>query len=521
MKRLSVMLMTLLLTAAPALAGGIDETIDKAFKPLADALADFIFFKVHLFGADWSLVVVWLFAGAVFFTLYLGFISIKGFTHSVKITRGDFANPDNPGEVSHFQALCTAVSGTVGIGNIGGIPIAITMGGPGAVFWMILAGFLGMSTKFVECTLSTKYRRQNADGSVSGGPMYYIQKGFEKKNLPGIGKAVGLLYAVGIVAGCMGIGNMFQSNQAFMQFVVITGGKSSFFADKGWLFGIVFAAIVFMVICGGIKSISKVAEKIVPFMAVFYLSGALIIIALNWNYIVPAVALIVKAAFKPDAMYGGMIGVMLLGFQRAIFSNEAGLGSAAIAHSAVKTKEPITEGFVALLEPFVDTIVIQTITALVIVTTMLAVPEFMDSGLRGMEMTSAAFQRHIGFAPYAIAFAGLLFAFSTAIAWSYYGLKGWTYIAGEGKGAAFGFNVVFCLFFALGCMIDLDSVMKMSDALVFVICVPNILGLYMLAPDVKEELERYLGKVRSGKIVDYKKAAAGKGNCNSSLDRAA
>lgn len=483
-------------------AGGIDETIDRAFAPAADLLSNIVFYKINFLGIDWSLVIVWLISGAIFFTFYLKFISIRGFVHAIKITMGKYSNPKATGEVSHFQALCTAVSGTVGIGNIGGIPIAIAMGGPGAVFWMMMAGFLGMSTKFVECTLSTKYRRENQDGTVSGGPMYFIQKGFLKRKMPRLGKAVGIFYAFGIVFGCLGGGCMFQSNQAYVQFVSITGNQASFFADKGWLFGLIFAAILFAVIIGGLKSIARVAEKLVPFMAIFYLFGALLLIILNYNYIAPAISTIITGAFRPESMYGGVVGVMMLGFQRAIFSNEAGLGTAAIAHSAVKTEEPITEGFVSLLEPFIDTVIIQAMTGLVVVSTMLAMPGLADSGLRGMEMTSAAFKFRFELAPYGISFAGLLFAFSTAIAWSYYGLKGWTYIVGEGLWKANTYNIIFCLFFVIGCMVDLDSVMKLSDAFMFIICVPNILGLYMMAPDVKEEVNQYLARLKSGRITE-------------------
>lgn len=507
MKRLFFSLVAVLAASTPARAGSFDDNVDAMFTPLADILQSFIFYKISIAGAELPLVVVWLVAGAVFFSAYLGFINIRGFKTAIKITRGDYADPSSSGEVSHFQALCTAVSGTVGIGNISGIPIAIAMGGPGAVFWMIVAGFLGMSTKFVECTLATKYRRKNPDGSVSGGPMYYIEEGFKEKGFARFGKYLGAFYAIGIIVGCMGIGNMFQSNQAYMQFLVISGGEHSFFADKGWLFGIIFSGIVFAVIVGGIKSIAGVASKLVPMMALLYIVAALAVVFFNWNLIDDAIGLIMTSAFNPQAVGGGVLGVMMIGFQRAVFSNEAGLGSAAIAHSAVKTDEPVTEGFVALLEPFIDTIIVQTITALVIVTTMVAVPDFINSGLRGMEMSSAAFAMHFSFAPYIISLAGLLFAFSTAIAWSYYGLKGVTYLFGETKKGAGIFNIAFCAFFALGCVLDLESIMAISDSLVFIICVPNIFALYLLAPHVKDELKAYMARIKNGDIVDVRAAA--------------
>ncbi|MCZ6831295.1 MAG: amino acid carrier protein [Gammaproteobacteria bacterium] len=491
---------------------GIDEFVNAAIQPLTVVISSVIFFKVPLFGAQLPLVVVWLVAGAVFFTFYLGFINIRGFKHALHLTRGDYANPEDHGEVSHFQALCTAVSGTVGIGNIGGVAIAISIGGPGAAFWMITAGLLGMSTKFIECTLGTKYRRENPDGSVSGGPMYYLEKGLAERGLPGFGKAMGRFYALGIVVGCMGIGNMFQSNQAYVQFVNVTGGpENSWFADKGWLFGLVLALVVAAVILGGIKSIVRVTEKIVPFMAVFYCTCGLVILSMNYAALPFAFNAIITGAFSPDGVAGGALGVLILGFQRAVFSNEAGIGSASIAHSAVRTNEPVTEGYVSLLEPFIDTIVISSITALVIITTFYYEPNF-TQGLGGIDMTSHAFERNISWSPYAIALAGILFAFSTMISWSYYGLKGWTYLVGEGRLADLSFKFVFCIFVALGCILQLSAVLEFSDALVFVICVPNILGLYILAPVLKRELESYRARLARGEIVNYreqrKKAAA-------------
>ena len=446
----------------------MDELINSAVQPLTNILSSIIFFTVPVFGAKLPLVVVWLVAGAVFFTLYFGFIGFRGFKHALHLVRGDYSNPEHSGEVSHFQALATAVSGTVGIGNIAGVAVAISMGGPGATFWMITAGLLGMSTKFIECTLGTKYRRENPDGSVSGGPMYYLEKGFRDKGWGGFGKAIGRFYAVGIVIGCMGIGNMFQSNQAYVQFVNVTGGGQSWLADKGWLFGLVLALVVASVIIGGIKSIARVTGKLVPFMAIFYCVSALIIIGLNYEALPFAFNAIIQGAFSPEGMSGGAVGVMIVGFQRAVFSNEAGIGSASIAHSAVRTDEPITEGFVSMLEPFIDTVVICTMTALVIVTTLYYEPQF-TQGLGGIEMTSAAFERNVSWSPYSIAVAGILFAFSTMISWSYYGLKGWTYLVGEGRKADLGFKFVFCVFVALGCAIKLDAILEFSDALVFVI----------------------------------------------------
>jgi AGCS family alanine or glycine:cation symporter len=314
--------------------------------------------------------------------------------------------------------------------------------------------------------------------------------------MPRAGKFIGRFYALGIVIGCLGIGNMFQSNQAYVQFVNVTGGsEGSWFADKGWLFGLLLAMLVGAVILGGIKSIARVTSKVVPFMALLYCSSAIIMIGINYEAIPFAINAIIDGAFSPQGMSGGAVGVMIIGFQRAVFSNEAGIGSAAIAHSAVQTTEPVTEGYVSLLEPFIDTVVICTLTALVIVTTFYFEPNF-DQGLDGIEMTSAAFERNLSWSPILIAIAGMLFAFSTMIAWAYYGLKGWTYLVGDSKFASGGFKVVFCAFVALGCSIQLSAVLDFSDAMVFLICIPNIIGLYMLAPIVRQELAKYNEKYR-------------------------
>ena len=507
MKRLLTSIFVFFALSVPASAQGIDQSINNATAPIAKFVGQVVFFKIPVGGADLPLVVLWLVVGAVFFTFYLGFVNIRGFKHAIELVRGDYSDPNSAGEVSHFQALATAVSGTVGIGNIGGVAVAVTVGGPGATFWLIMAGFLGMSTKFVECTLGVKYRTENPDGSVSGGPMYYLDKGFAERGMVGFGKFMGTFYAIGIFIGALGIGNMFQSNQAFVQFVNVTGGQAdSWFADKGWLFGTVMALIVGAVIIGGIKSIAKVTEKIVPFMAIFYSVFALIVIFMNYDAIPQAIANIFTGAWSPEGVVGGALGALIIGFQRAVFSNEAGIGSASIAHSAVRTNEPVTEGFVSLLEPFIDTIVICTITALVIGTAQVAEPGFALVGVQGIAMTSAAFEREISWFPIPLAFAALLFAFSTMISWSYYGLKGWSYLFGEGKKMDRLYKLIFCIFVALGSMVQLGPILDISDALVFLIAVPNILGLYFLAPIVKREMDSYFARIKSGEIKKFKHA---------------
>ena len=394
------------------------------------------------------------------------------------------------GEVTQFQALATAVSGTVGVGNIAGVAIAISLGGPGATFWLIVAGLLGMSTKFAECTLAVRYRKTNPDGSVSGGPMYYLEQGLTDLKLPGVGKALGLFYAMAMVIGCLGIGNMFQSNQAAAIFITVTGAEQSPFMGKAWLLGLAMAIVVAIVIFGGIKSIARVTEKLVPFMAVLYSVAAIVIIVFNADKLLWAFGAIWQGAFSPDGVTGGIIGVIVIGFRRAVFSNEAGLGSASIAHSAVKTNFPATEGYVALLEPFIDTVVVCTLTALVIITTVYD-PLLANTGISGIEMTTRAFQSTISWSPIPLSVAAILFAFSTMLSWSYYGLKAFTYLFGEANITQLIFKFIFCIFIVIGSAIQLNALIDLSDALVFIVAIPNLIGLYILAPIVRAEIEKY------------------------------
>ena len=466
----------------------MDQLIDAAIQPIADVVSAFIFASVPLLGADVPLIVVWLVAGGVFFTVYLRFVNVRGFAHALRIVSGRYADPNDPGEISQFQALTTAVSGTVGIGNIAGVAVAISVGGPGATFWMIVAGLLGMSTKFAECTLGVRYRRDNPDGSVSGGPMYYLERGLADRGRPRLGRALGAFYAASIVVGCVGIGNMFQSNQATAIFLDVA--DVAFLSDNAWLMGVVLAALVGLVIVGGIKSIANTTSKLVPAMAGLYVVAALAVLGLNAARIPAACAAIWTGAFAPDGIAGGLLGVAIVGFRRAVFSNEAGLGSAAIAHSTARTPKPVSEGFVALLEPFIDTVVICTMTALVIVTTVYD-PALAHGDVSGIELTTRAFASTVAWAPTPLAVIALLFAYSTMLAWAYYGLKAFTYLAGEGRLRDLGFKLFFCLCVILGSSIDLGALLQLSDALIFVMAIPNLLGLYFLAPVVKHELDRY------------------------------
>lgn len=490
-----ILSLSLLMHARSAFAASIDQTVELWVGPLAATLSSIVFFEINFFGQMAPIIVLWLVIAALFFTVYLGFINLRGFGYALRIVKGDYKDPNADGEISHFQAVSTAISGTVGIGNIGGVAVAIGLGGPGAAFWLFLAGFLGMSTKLVECTLGVKYRKINKDGSVSGGPMYYLEMLLTEHQYPRLGKFLGGFYALALVIGCFGIGNMFQSNQAYVQFVNVTGGDQSFFGERGWLFGMILGVTIGVVVIGGIRSIAKVASKIVPFMGILYVVSALAILMMSAEYLPGAIALIISDAFSSQSATGGMVGAMIIGFQRGVFSNEAGIGSASIAHSAVRTDEPASEGLVSLLEPFIDTVLICTLSSLVIVAT--AYPAgLMETGLEGIELTSAAFEHHISWAPYPLALAGLLFAFSTILAWSYYGLQGWLYLVGDSLKAQLVFKFVFCGFVMLGSTIQLTAVLDFSDAMVFLISVPNIIGLYFFAPMVKREVYQYLDKIR-------------------------
>ena len=493
----------LLLSFSARAEQGIDERIEAAVTPVTQAVSDVVFYAVPVAGAQFPLIVAWLIGAALFCTIYFRFINFRGFLQGFRLLRGDYSDPKAAGEVSHFQALATALSGTVGLGNIAGVAIAVATGGPGATFWMILAGLLGMSTKFCECTLGVKFRNEYADGQVSGGPMYYLSKGIaqEYPKLKTFGRVLAVVFAVCCIGGAIGGGNMFQANQTFAQLVNVTGREASWFADKGWLFGLFMALLTGVVIIGGIKSIARVTGKLVPLMAGLYVLASLSIIALNWRLIDDAFGAILHGAFSAEVITGGVIGVLIIGFRRAAFSNEAGIGSAAIAHSAVRTKEPITEGLVALWEPFIDTVVICTMTALVIVITGHA----QDPGdLSGVALASKAFESAFSWFPYVLSVAVFLFAFSTMISWSYYGLKATTYLFGENVWIETVYKMLFLTATVIGCTLNLSAVTNLSDAMIFIMAVPNVIGIYLLAPLVKRELDSYLRRLESGEIKRFR-----------------
>lgn len=537
-------ILPILTFAQEAAEKGLDERVNDWFMPIADAWEGFILTTIPLGEYNIPFVVILLVAGATFFTVYFGFPSITKFGLAINTVRGKYDELDHhepvdsakdvagltlegdvigtikdesqEGEVSHFQALATAVSGTVGLGNIAGVAVAIALGGPGATFWMITCGLIGMATKFVECTLGVKYRDVGDDGTVYGGPMYYLSKGLKDRGFAGIGKVLAVLFAILCVGASFGGGNAFQSNQAAVQLSSLFGLQGG---ATGVIIGLILAILVGIVIIGGIKRIASITEKVVPFMAGIYVLAALIIIFANISYIGTAFTLIFEGAFTPMAGLGGLVGVLIVGFQRAAFSNEAGAGSAAIAHSAVKTKYAASEGVVALLEPFIDTVVICTMTALVIIffnidgTNVQSVFQYGAAGdssssvllnvdgssVGGVDLTSMAFDSVIPGFSYILTIAIVLFAFSTMISWSYYGLQSWKFLFGIGKTADTIYKILFLIFVVIGAAATLDAVIKFSDAMILALVFPNMIGLFFLFPRVKEEMTKYLKDIKASK----------------------
>lgn len=481
-----------------ACAASIDEKIDKYFAPFSDAFSKVVFFPVEISGVKIPLVILFLLISSIVVTFYFRWIGIWGFKHSLKQIFGkkktEFNESHNSkcGEVSSFGALATALSGTVGLGNIASVAIAISVGGPGAMFWMCVGAIFGMALKFCEVTLALKYRRFNADGSVSGGPMFYIAHGLTRKGLRWLGQPLALFFALMCIPGALSGGCMFQANQATKQIIGITGGDNSIFFAHSWIFGLIIAVLVGLVIVGGIKSIANVTSKVVPFMCGLYIIVSLIIICINITHVPQAIGIIFKEAFFPRAVAGGIIGCIIMGMRRSIQSNEAGSGSAPIAYAAVKTKEPVSQGFVSLMEPFFDTVIVCSMTAFVIIIT----GEYLNysKGISGVELTSAAFQSAISFFPYILAFIIILFAISTIISWSYYGQKAWGYIFGEGFKRTKLYQILFCLCVVIGSSMNIQSVINFTDATLLAMAVPNLIVIFILLGEIKDDLIEYCKK---------------------------
>jgi len=488
------------------------EPVDKFFGVVNGYVGGFIFYPIPLGSSgEIQFAVLILVAGALFFTFRMGFISLRAFGHSISIIAGKYDNQNDTGDVSHFQALTTALSATVGLGNIAGVTTAIALGGPGAAFWMVLAGFLGMSSKFVECTLGQKYREVRPDGQIMGGAMYYLSRGLAELGLGPLGKLFAICFAVLCVGGSFAGGNAYQVKGS----LDAVGQTVPFFKEFPWVYGVLMLVLTAIVIIGGIRRIASTADKIVPVMCSVYVLAGLLILLKNYSAVPAAFSLILSSAFSPEAFRGGFVGVLVWGFKRAAFSNEAGVGSAAIAHAAAKTDYPIREGIVSLLEPFVDTIVVCTMTALVIVITQAydyqnpAFPaeykaqftlndENVATGVSGASLTSLAMDSQIPGFRYVLACATFLFAYSTMISWSYYGERCWAYLFGEGFSMVY--RAIFLVFTFLGSVISATNVMDFGDLMIFGMMLPNMVGLLLLSGKVRRDLDVYWTKLKTGEL---------------------
>ncbi|MGP5163628.1 alanine/glycine:cation symporter family protein [Arthrobacter rhombi] len=489
--------MNLPLNAVPV-AASIDETLENAIGPAVEWLENIVFASFPFFGTELPFLIIWLLAGGIFLTVLLKFQPIIGMRHMIQIARGRFNRFSDPGETTSFQALATELSGTVGLGNIAGVAVAITIGGPGATLWIIIAGFLGMSLKMAEATLGVMFRRMNKDGTVSGGPMYYLETGLAHIGKPKTGRVLAMLYALLMIFGAMGAGNIFQANQVTAQLTAATGGESSFLDGRGWIVGVVLAVVAAAVIFGGIRSIARWTSKLTPIMAVVYGLSVIVILIANISELPQAIVLIFEGAFTGNGVAGGAVGVAIVGIQRALFSNAAGVGSAGIAHSTVKTKRPAQEGYVASVEPFIDSVIICTMTALAIIVT----GQYAETSADGVGLTSVAFGTVAAFFPYILTLCVLLFAFSTLLSYSYYGKKAAGYVFGNSKRVERIYDGAWIVMIVVGSSVSLDTVVAFSDATFFLLTVPNILGIYLLSGVLRREILGHRADLDAGRIPE-------------------
>jgi len=461
----------------------VDQTINAWLAPIADWLGKVVFFAVNVAGAELPLILVWLIAGSVICTFAFRFINLRGFGHALRVVRGDYTDKSLPGETTPFQAFSAAVSGTVGLGNIAGVAVAVSIGGPGAAFWMVLAGFFGMSAKFAEVTLATKYRQVQPDGTVSGGAMFYVQEALTKRRLPRVGKFLAAFFCIATIGGSF---TVFQVNQAYAQFKAVTGFEQAF------LFGVVIAIWIGIVLFGGMRRIAKWTGKLVPFMCVTYIVACLVVLFVNAGNLPEAISRIFREAFfTSDAVAGGMIGALIVGVRRASFSNEAGLGSAPMAHATVRTREPMSQGFAALLEPFLDTVIICFLTALVIV-----VSGVLDtSQAKGIALTSAAFATVVPWFPIVLAVAAILFCLSTVLTWGYYGEQAWTWLFSTRRESRYAYRLTLCVVLSGAATLEIGQVTNIADSLNFCMAIPNLIAVYLLMPELRADLRGYWQRV--------------------------
>ncbi len=503
MNKLFSVFLTILLFTLKAQAMNVDAFMDKHIAPVSDAIASVIFYPINFFGNKVPLIIFWILFAGIFFTIYFRGICIWGFKHAIELiikpskhSNGDTSN--NCGEVSSFQALATALSGTIGIGSIAGVAISISIGGPGAAFWIFAGALLGMSIKFIEATLAVKYRRFNEDGSISGGPMHYIAHGLTRKKLRWLGQPLSILFAILCIGGGITGGNMIQVNQSTRQIIFMTGGADSILNGCAWLVGLAIAILIGLVTVGGIKSIAKITTILVPTMCAMYIISGLIVICANIVHIPSAILLILKEAFHPTAVAGGVFGTIIIGLRRSVQCNEAGTGAAAIVYAAAQTKEAVSQGFVALLETFL-TGILCLFTSFAIIFSGACTHAAQE--ISGIELASRAFQSVIPFFPIILSVIAIMFAISTLISWAYYGQKAWTFLFGEGKKRALAFNLIYCVFIVIGSVMNVKSVIEITDAMMIAMCVPNIIALYILCSDVKDDLIDYCKRFSLGKKI--------------------
>ena len=498
--RAIAVLLGLLLTGTPAFAQEETGWITGMIAKLNDLLGDTVNLMADVLFADFGtgvpMIVVVLVFGAVYYSFCFNFMNIRALRHAIDVIRGRYDNPDDPGEISHFQALTSALSATVGLGNIAGVAVAVGTGGPGAVFWMVSIAFFGMSAKLASCTLAVMYRQVHPDGHISGGPMYYLENGLAQKGLAPLGRTLAVVFAMLTIGGSLGGGNMFQANQT----IEVLGTVSSFFSRFNWAVGLLLAFLVGIVIIGGIRRIGKVTSRLVPTMCSLYVLTAIVIILTHASDVPELLGRIVAEAFTGPAIYGGFLGVLVTGIKRAVFSNEAGLGSAAFVHAAAKTDEPAREGIVAMVGPFIDTVIICTMTALVcMITGVYADPAYAD---KGVAMTAAAFDSFVPGARYVLSVAVFLFAYSTMISWSYYGERAWEYLFGEST--ILVYRMIFVTFVFIGSVASLSNVIGFSDMMILGMAFPNIIGGVILSPQIKATLNEYWQRYQSGEMKIYK-----------------
>ena len=493
MKKFLIMLFTMLLGLQSVQAMNVDAFIDKHVAPITDAIASVVFSSVTIFGSQVPLIILWILAAGFFFTFYFKGIAFWGFKHAIdNITKKSEGHGDGCGDVSSFQALATALSGTIGIGSIAGVALSISLGGPGAAFWIFVGAILGMSIKFIEAALAVKYRRFNLDGSVSGGPMHYIAHGLTRRKMRWLGQPLSVIFAILCIGGGITGGNMIQINQTAHQIIFITGGESSIFHGYAWVLGLITAILIGLVVVGGIKGIAKVTTVLTPTMCALYIISGLIVIFANITNIPSALALILKEAFHPTAIAGGFFGIIIIGLRRSVQCNEAGTGAAAIVYAAAQTKEHISQGFVALLETFLTGVLCLFTSFAIIFSGVL--DNTVIGEISGIELASRAFQSVFSFFPIILSIIAVLFALSTLISWAYYGQKAWTFLLGEGKKRVMAFNLLYCLFIVIGSAMNISSILNITDAMMLSMCVPNIIVLYILAPEIKKDLKEYLKK---------------------------